>query len=137
MRADKGVASSPALTAPLLPVGGPVEAGDLLVLDPSVPGQLKKCDAPADPAVVGIALGESTAAEGQPLQAPVAGTGFVTIKVDAQYGAIRPGDLLVSSVTAGHAMKAPDVLVAGTVIGKALEALENGAGLIKMLVMPR
>ncbi len=34
-------------------------------------------------------------------------------------------------------MKAPEVIAAGTVIGKALEPLETGTGTIKLLVMPR
>ena len=49
---------------------------------------------------------------------------------------IRPGDLLTSSYTAGHAMRAGEI-IPGTIIGKALEPLQSGTGLIKVLVMPR
>ena len=49
----------------------------------------------------------------------------------------RPGDLLVSSPTAGHAMRAPDPASPGAVIGKALESLEAGTGKIRMIVMLR
>ena len=61
---------------------------------------------------------------------------FARIKVDAQYGAILPGDLLVSSPTPGHAMVAerPEI---GTVIGKALGSLQNGSGEIPVFVSPR
>ena len=67
---------------------------------------------------------------------PVALAGRVPVKVDAGYGAIRPGDLLVSSPTPGHAMRAVDPR-AGTVIGKAPQSLESGTGCILMLVLLR
>jgi hypothetical protein len=61
---------------------------------------------------------------------------FKLIKVDASFGAIRPGDLLVSSSTPGHAMKGvkPEI---GTVIGKALSSLDTGTGAIPVLVQSR
>jgi hypothetical protein len=58
---------------------------------------------------------------------------FKAIKVDATYGAIRPGDLLVSSPTPGYAMCVEDPRV-GTIIGKALGALDEGTGVIPVLV---
>jgi hypothetical protein len=58
---------------------------------------------------------------------------FQAIKVDASYGAIQPGDLLVSSETPGYAMKATDPQV-GTVIGKALGSLDSGSGIIPVLI---
>ena len=45
-------------------------------------------------------------------------------------------DLLVASPTPGHAMKTLNP-APGTVIGKAMEPMETGAGLIKVLVMLR
>ena len=69
--------------------------------------------------------------------AAVALTGTVLVKVDAGYGAIAPGDLLISSATAGHAMRAPDPAPAGAVIGKALESMPTGTGTIRMIVMLR
>jgi hypothetical protein len=68
--------------------------------------------------------------------APIALSGTVVCKVDAGYGAIRVGDLLTTSATAGHAMRAPEA-IPGTIIGKALESLDTGTGLIKVLVMLR
>jgi len=47
---------------------------------------------------------------------------------------VRVGDLLTTSPTAGHAMRARDALP-GTVFGKALESLDVGTGLVRMLVM--
>jgi hypothetical protein len=58
---------------------------------------------------------------------------FKAVRVDASQGAIRPGDLLVSSTTPGHAMRANSP-AAGTVIGKALEALDAGKGTIAVMV---
>jgi hypothetical protein len=69
--------------------------------------------------------------------AAVALSGTVSVKVDAGYGPIEPGDLLISSPTAGHAMRAADPILPGTVIGKALERFEEGTGTIRMIVMPR
>jgi hypothetical protein len=66
---------------------------------------------------------------------PVALLGKVFCKVDAQYGAIAVGDLLTTSRTPGHAMKADDPLKAfGSVIGKALRPLAAGQGLIPILI---
>jgi len=66
---------------------------------------------------------------------PVALMGKVFCKVDAGYGAIGVGDLLTTSHTPGHAMKAADALKSfGAVIGKALAACPAGTGLIPILV---
>jgi hypothetical protein len=66
---------------------------------------------------------------------PVALVGKVFCKVDARFGAIAVGDLLTTSSTPGHAMRAGDSVAAfGTVIGKALRPLATGKGLIPILV---
>jgi len=66
---------------------------------------------------------------------PVALTGKVCCKVDAQYSPIEVGDLLTTSPTPGHAMKAADPLKAfGSVIGKALRPWAAGQGLIPILI---
>ena len=63
------------------------------------------------------------------------------VKVDASYGAIKRGDLLTTSPNPGHAMRAEPVDVGGveiyrpgTIIGKALESLDAGQGLIEVFV---
>jgi hypothetical protein len=63
--------------------------------------------------------------------------GRVPVKATTENGAIRPGDLLVASSTAGRAMRAPVNPRAGTVIGKAMQPLDRGSGEIEMLVMLR
>lgn len=66
---------------------------------------------------------------------PVAMVGKVFCKVDASYGPIEIGDLLTTSDTPGHAMKATDPLRAfGAVIGKALRPLSAGQGMVPILV---
>jgi hypothetical protein len=116
-------------------VASPVDAGDLLSLDPEHPGLLVRSSSAHDPGIVGIAAGDSLA-DGGELRVELVGSGYAMLKVDAGYGEIRPGDLLTSSFTAGHAMRATES-IPGTIVGKALEALETGTGAIRVLVMPR
>lgn len=60
---------------------------------------------------------------------------FAHCKVDADIAAIRPGDLLTSSPTKGHAQKVLDSNRAtGAIIGKALSGLERGRGKIPVMV---
>lgn len=66
---------------------------------------------------------------------PLALSGRAYCKVDASFGAIEVGDLLTSSATLGHAMKVSDPTKAfGAVIGKALQPVPSGCGLIPVLV---
>jgi len=79
----------------------------------------------------GIRLNLAEASTGVPL----ALTGRVVCKVDATYGAIRVGDLLVTSPTPGHAMRADDrARTFGAIIGKALAGQAGGKGAIVVLV---
>ncbi|HZW05826.1 MAG TPA: hypothetical protein VFF65_01785, partial [Phycisphaerales bacterium] len=71
----------------------------------------------------------------------VATTGRVKVRADASRGAIRVGDLLVTSGVEGVAMKSVPVELGGTqihrpgtIIGKALEPLEKGVGEILVLL---
>ncbi len=80
----------------------------------------------------GVILGRS---ESSQKRMPLALMGQVYCKVDAQYGSVDVGDLLTTSPTPGHAMRALDPLKAfGCVIGKALCPLESGQDLIPILV---
>jgi hypothetical protein len=68
-------------------------------------------------------------------RASVALVGKVYCKVDADHASIEVGDLLTTSTTLGHAMKAEDPIRAfGAVIGKALRPLQSGTGLIPILI---
>ena len=118
----------------LFPVSEPVEPGDVLVIDPDNPGLMRLSRMPGDARVFGIVSDEPGVVIGE--QAPVALSGVVVCKVDAGFGEIRPGDLLTTSSTPGHAMLNLDPS-AGTILGKALEPLAVGTGQIKVLVTLR
>ena len=80
----------------------------------------------------GIILGRKESGRGR---IPLALAGKVFCKADAKYASIHVGDLLTTSETPGHAMKATDPLRSfGAVLGKALRPLPEGAGLIPILV---
>ena len=116
-------------------VSEPVETGDVVVLDQARGSSVHLGTTPLDPSVLGI-VADVPGAVLAGSEAPVALIGTVLCKVDAGYGPIAVGDLLVTSATPGHAMRvmAPPP---GTILGKALEPLDAGAGLIRVLVMPR
>jgi hypothetical protein len=145
--------------AGLIQAAEPVRPGDVLVIDPEQPGMVSLARTVADAGVFGIVAEESGVVLGaeqprqadseetepampgvregaEPLPVPVALSGIALCKVDAGYGAIRPGDLLTTSVTPGHAMVAHEPRP-GTILAKALEPLDAGTGLIKVLVMLR
>jgi hypothetical protein len=66
---------------------------------------------------------------------PIALMGKVYCKVDARQCPIEIGDLLTTSSTRGYAMKAENVKMAfGAVVGKALDSIKEGLGVIPVLV---
>jgi hypothetical protein len=138
------VSFEPRSVLPSFPVSEAVEAGDVLVMDPAHAGSVARCAVPSDPRVVGIATAaaaaragaaERTGAEVLPLVA-VAMSNVAFCKVDTTNGPIEVGDLLVASATPGHAMRTT-AAQPGTVVGKALEPLAGGTGVLKILVMMR
>jgi hypothetical protein len=119
--------------------------GMLVSIDPAKPGELLLSQQPYDPSVAGIISGAGGVKTGMLMgqtgsvadgKHPVALTGRVYCYVDADAGgAVKPGDMLTTSATPGHAMKVSDRERAfGTVIGKAMTALESGKGLVLVLV---
>jgi len=115
----------------------PMDAGDVVVADAEYPGHCRLARAASDAAVIGVVVPDPAAdaaiLAGEDRTA-VALAGAVRVKADASYGAIRVGDLLTTSPTPGHAMRSTDH-AAGTVLGKALEPLASGTGVIRILVM--
>lgn len=118
------------------------ESGDLLMVDTHGVRQLRLADTPYSTLVAGIystkpgvlARPQSLAGSAKD-QVPLAIVGIVPCKVSAENGPILPGDLLVSSATAGYAMKGTDrSRMLGAVVGKALEPLQQGKGVIQVLV---
>ena len=121
-----------------------VEPGMVVCIDPENPGELEISRRSYDRRVAGIISGagginpgmimgqNGTKADGS---TPVALTGRVYCLVDASNGSIEPGDLLTTSDIPGHAMKVTDYTKAqGAIIGKAMSSLEQGQGLVLVLV---
>jgi hypothetical protein len=80
----------------------------------------------------GITLGQQ---ENKINRLPLALTGKAYCQVDAQDHPLEIGDLLTTSYTYGHAMKATNHEEAfGAIIGKALQPLETGKGMIPILI---
>jgi hypothetical protein len=118
-----------------------LDPGTVVVLD--YEGSVQKSRTAYDKKVAGVISGagdfrpaitlDRKTSQGNRL--PIALMGKVYCKVDAKYSAVDVGDLLTTSPTPGHAMKADDSLRAlGTLIGKALRRLDAGQGLIPILV---
>jgi hypothetical protein len=114
-------------------VEGVVEPGDVLANDPEGRGPMRRPGVVGDAGVVGI-----VAALPAPGQARLAPSGSIVLcKADATSRPIAPNDLLISSPLPGFAMAGATDPRAGTVLGKALEPLEAGTGMIRVLVMAR
>jgi hypothetical protein len=119
-----------------------IEPGSVMVIEQE--GKLKECDLPYDKRVAGVISGAGNYKPGLVLdkrksienRKSISLMGKVFCKVDAQLAPIDVGDLLTTSSTRGHAMKAVDPMKAfGSVIGKALKRLEEGSkGMIPVLV---
>jgi hypothetical protein len=121
----------------------PLEAGTVVIVDPTEPNRVVRAPKAYDTRVAGavsrqpgLLLGEQSDSK-----AMVAQSGRVRVKADARYGAIKIGDLLVTSPTAGYAMRSRPMRVGaqslhrpGTLLGKALEALPRGKGEILVLL---
>jgi hypothetical protein len=117
------------------------DPGTVMVLTES--GTLEPSQNAYDKKVAGIVSGAGDYRPGMILdrqgssenRMPIALMGKVYCKVDAQCGPIEVGDLLTTSPTAGHAMRATDPMKSfGAVIGKALRPLRAGQGLVPVLV---
>jgi hypothetical protein len=117
------------------------EPGTVMALDDE--GNLRESCQPYDKRVAGVISGAGSYKPGlvldkqqaQHSRRPIALLGKVFCKVDAQFGCIKVGDLLTTSPTVGHAMRADDPVKAfGSVIGKALRPQADGQGLIPILI---
>jgi hypothetical protein len=106
-------------------------------------GALEPCASAYDPRVIGVISGAGGYKPGIVMdkradragRKPIALVGKVYCLVDADLGAVRTGDLLTTSPTPGHAMRAAERERAfGAVLGKALAPLDAGRGLVPVLV---
>jgi hypothetical protein len=110
-------------------------------------GNVKACESEFATNVIGVVSGAGGLKAGITLGrrpapsrpcVPVALLGRVYCKAEASDAPIRIGDLLTTSLTPGHAMRVTDPSRAfGCVIGKALDGLRDGTGLIPVLVSLR
>lgn len=126
-----------------VPSNSDLSPGTVVVLDPALGNGVMASSASYDTAVAGVVsaqpgiiLGEAGAAKEQ-----IATTGRVRVRVDASAAPIRVGDLLVTSDKPGMAMRSEPMDIGGrkfhqpgTIIGKALQALEGGEGEILVLL---
>jgi len=120
-------------------VSGPVSPGDVLEHDPSAPISYRVSQTPCSRSIAGVVATRPClilgAAEHSPSSAVMALMGIVPVKVTDEGGPIGPGDLLVSSSVAGHAMRWNDSLACPcALVGKALEPMEDEQGVILVLL---
>jgi hypothetical protein len=117
------------------------ERGDRMLKHPAYPdGSPLRGLALAEPADLSAGDGPGSGAGGlglEPGERPLlALLGRVPVKATTENGPIRPGDLLTSASKPGYAMRCVDVThCEGAIIGKALEALDKGEGVILILLM--
>jgi hypothetical protein len=122
----------------------PIKPGMVVAIDPDNPGQLRIADSAYDHTVAGVISGAGDLNPGVIMHQegmmvagshPVALTGRVYVWTDATNSPIQPGDLLTTSDIPGHAMKVTDYTKAqGAILGKAMTKLEQGRGLVLVLV---
>jgi hypothetical protein len=122
------------------------EPGDVLEISLDADRLVTKSTLPYSSRVAGVyATKPGMQLGGEPIDGqtiPMGVVGVIPTKVSNENGPIRRGDLLVTSSTPGHAMKAEPVVVngievypTGTILGKALQPFEGpGTGLIDVLV---
>ena len=140
-RGDIRLAGADCAEAFEVEAAGGLEPGTVLVIGDA--DRLRQCSRPYDRRVVGVVSGAGDRRAGLVLGAgapatdrlPVALIGTVFCKVDADHAPIEVGDLLTTSSSEGHAMKAEDAHRAmGAVIGKALRPAARGRTLIPIVV---
>ena len=116
--------------------------GDVLVIATSSDRTLEKSSTPYSTAVIGVyatkpgvLLTPRNVEANDDDMVPLGALGVMPTKVTADNGPIHRGDLLVTSRTPGHAMRAGARPAVGTVIGKALGNFAGpGAGVIEVFV---
>lgn len=120
-----------------------IAKGSVVIIDDEQPGKLKLSTRAYDTRVAGIVSGANGVHPGISLHQAgvlekgenVALSGRVYVLADATNGAIKPGDLLTTSDTPGHAMKVTNHTQSqGAILGKAMTRLDEGQGAVLVLV---
>jgi len=120
------------------------EPGMVVCIDPANPGKLMISANAYDRTVAGVISGAGGVEPGLTMgqrgsvadgDHAVALTGRVYVQADVSNGPIVPGDLLTTSDLPGHAMRVTDYGRShGAVLGKAMTSLDQGTGLVLVLV---
>jgi hypothetical protein len=143
VRVDGNIAAKYQDVAEWVPASRPATPGMVVIVDSQRSNTVRPSDRSYDTSVAGVVSDRPGVLLGEAGddKVKVTQSGRVKVKVDAAYGPIAVGDLLVSSPTAGHAMRSEPVSVGGTMIhrpgtliGKALESLDQGQGEILVLI---
>ena len=114
----------------------PLSAGTVVVMGDDGYKSVKPCSRDYDQSVVGVVSDVAGLIMGKidsETKITVAMVGVVKVKVSNINGAIKRGDLLVTSRLAGIAMKNTENLP-GTIIGKAMEDFDSNNGEIMALI---
>ncbi len=120
-----------------------ISPGDLLVIGSGGKSVLSRARTEYNPTVIGVVSGNPgiiiDATGGKRKLYPVVLAGTALCRIDAQKTPLRPGDLVVTSGTPGCGMKGAidsfDKI--GTVVGKALDSLDAGIGLVPVFITHR
>jgi hypothetical protein len=143
IRVDGNINAKYQDVAEWVPTTQKLSAGTVVILDIAHDNHVAASSSAYDTRVAGVVSAQPGIAlgEGGEGKALVATTGRVKVKVDASRAAIKIGDLIVTSDVEGVAMKSEPISLGGvsihrpgTIIGKALEALDKGKGEVLVLL---
>jgi len=117
------------------------ESGDIVVLDKDNEMSIKKSSKPYSAMAIGVistnpnlTMGAFKGVDGKNYL-PVALLGRIPTKVIVENGPIEIGDNIVSSSKSGYGMRCDDYdKCKGAIIGKALQKLDSGEGIIEVLI---
>ncbi|EPG50129.1 discoidin domain-containing protein [Leptospira kirschneri] len=116
-----------------------ISEGDILVMGED--GRLQKAKSANATHTIGVAVKSAALLfGGQPSSSDgphwlVAVSGVTTVNADASSYPIQPGNLLVTGLTGGHAVRiSAESLRPGSLFGKALTSLRSGRGQIQILL---
>jgi hypothetical protein len=143
VQVDGNIAAKYQDVAEWVPAATQMAPGTVVILGGTKPNEVSTSEKAYDTRVAGVVSDKPglILGEGGENQVKVAHIGRVKVKVYASYGPVQIGDLLVTSATPGHAMRSQPVMIGnatlhqpGTLIGKALEPLDNGQGEVLVLL---
>jgi hypothetical protein len=117
------------------------EPGDLLAIAQSADRKVELSNEAYSTRVIGVfatkpgVLASRHGLEPAGNEIPVAMIGIVPAKASTENGPIQRGDLLVSAATPGCVMRATDrARLTGAIVGKAMQPLDSGKGVIEIAV---